>query len=125
MHATLNERRSETRLFRDLMMPVIVSVVTGVGASYITMHIALSVLETQVNYIQREVEAFQTLVEAVNTIQVELSTRSQVDTMTERQINNIFSELNTKQTKDDARRDYELLLKEIQLQNIHTPPRQF
>jgi len=61
---------------KELIVPVVASVVTGVAASVVATQVAISVLETKVGYLEKNIETMAALMDKANANQLELATRA-------------------------------------------------
>lgn len=102
----MTDRRRHQGLMRDFMLPVIVSVVTGVGASFVSAQMAVKVLETKVQYIESDMKAITDITGTLNDVQMELTRRGQWMVTTDRKL-------------DRQDRKLELLLEELQQERIY------
>lgn len=62
---------------KEFVLPVVVSVVTGVGASFVSSQMAVKVLETKVDYIEADIKTISTLTNTINQVQLEMTRRGQ------------------------------------------------
>jgi len=72
------DRRKGASLFivQNVFLPVLISVVTGVGAAYVAVQVTLGVLETKFIYVEREVTTNRRILEGLKIQEVQLAERA-------------------------------------------------
>ncbi|MBU3022884.1 hypothetical protein [Aestuariibacter sp. A3R04] len=70
----MTDRRRQN-LFKDIIVPVSVSVVTGVAAAFVSSQMAIKVLETKVQYIESDIKTVRQLAASVSAANMELNRR--------------------------------------------------
>lgn len=79
------ERRKES-VIKTTLLPVVVAVVTGSGSGYVGVTATLSVVETRINYVEKDVIKLSSMLEKINENQTELAVRGQWIISTDRRI---------------------------------------
>ena len=64
-------------LVANLVIPVVVSTITGIASSYIGVNVTLAIMETRINYIERDLNNVLKAEDDIQEIQLTLSTQSQ------------------------------------------------
>ncbi len=69
----MTERRRRDNMFKSIVLPITVAVVTGVGASYIATQIHVAVLKKQVEYIENDIISIRDILQRVTENQTEIA----------------------------------------------------
>lgn len=72
----MTDRRRSENMLKAVILPIVVAVVTGIGASYIATQVTVAVIEKQVEYIESDLISIKELLEKVTENQTELARRS-------------------------------------------------
>lgn len=108
-------------MFREIAVPVIVSIVVGVGSSYMATNVAIAVLNEQVGSLKTEMTNMQDIVKAVAANQIELAARGEWISSTDNKLLSITQRLDKiehdEYTAVDAQRDMSLIMREIDLRH--------
>jgi demethoxyubiquinone hydroxylase (CLK1/Coq7/Cat5 family) len=86
------ERRTRMSL-KSVIVPVIAATITGMSSGLIGVKVALSVVETKINYIENDVNVLVKVLEKANANEKELAVRGQWIISTDRRLTYIESKL--------------------------------
>ena len=108
-------------MWREIAVPVIVSIVVGVGSSYMATNVAIAVLNEQVGSLKTEMTNMQDIVKAVAANQIELAARGEWISSTDNKLLSITQRLDKiesgEYTQIDAQRDFSIIMREIDLRH--------
>lgn len=68
----MTERRHSENIMKAVVMPVVVAVVTGIGASYLATKVTVAVLQKQVEYLEGDLLSIRNMIDIVSQNQREL-----------------------------------------------------
>lgn len=66
------EERRRANIIREVLLPVVVAVVTGIGASYVTTQVTIAIIETRLNYLEESLLAVRDLSEVIKSVQMDV-----------------------------------------------------
>ncbi len=73
-------------MIKAIILPVIISVITGIGSSYVAVNVTLAVIETRLNYVENDLVSLRDVLSAVSKMQNELARRGEWMVNTDRRI---------------------------------------
>lgn len=65
--------RRQSVAFKDLVTPIIIAIVVGIGSSFVTTSIAVNSLELKVQYLEKNVDTLLQLVKDINRSEMQIS----------------------------------------------------
>ena len=90
----MTERRKES-MIKAIILPVIVAIITGISASYLTVYVTLAVLETRVSYVESNLISIEAILKVVNKNQTELAKRGEWMTYQDRRMDSVEGSIAT------------------------------
>lgn len=78
-------------MIKSLIGPVAISVMTGIGASYIATHMSVAVLQTQVQYLEEDMAVLEEILARVTDNQHDLMLLAERASYDSRRINKLES----------------------------------
>lgn len=107
MHATI----------KDMTVPIVVAVVVGMGSSFFTAKTTIAVMETRLNSMEEDLTGVEVALDEIVRQQAKLVSNELVMRQITDRLSKIENEMVTKSASD---RDYQTLLREIQIRHGFT-----
>lgn len=121
------EERRRANIIREVLLPVVVAVVTGIGSSYVTTQVTIAVIETRLKYLENNFLAVNALAETIKSMQIEFARNSERMTSMSIRIENtetlskaLAESVKDRYTAKDAEKDYNALAFKIR-NHTHVP----
>ncbi len=115
------EERRKANLIREVLLPTIVAVVTGIGSSFVTTQVTIAVIETRLHYLESDFTALQNVINKVGVNTIEIAKLNGVITALGSKTDSINTSLEVlhetakdRYTAREAAKDYQTLVFKIQ-----------
>jgi hypothetical protein len=116
-----SSQRSGSTIIREVLIPIIVAIVVGIGSSYMTSRVAIAVLQKEIEFVRDDVSMMQQLLKIVSQNQVELAARGEWMKNADRERQKLSDSIDiivaTRYTKSDAERDKLQIIREINIRH--------
>jgi hypothetical protein len=116
----LAERR-RSGLLREVLIPIVVAIVVGIGSSYMTSRVAIAVLQKEIEFVRDDLSIMQQLVSIVSSNQVQLAARGEWMKNADKERSNlrvtVDAIVQSSYTKSDAKKDNDQIIREIKLRH--------
>lgn len=115
--------QATTNSIREFLIPIIVAVLVGIGASYISVNSAVAVLEAQVTSVQTEIADLKGATDRLKVTTARLAAREAWMVEMDREFSELRDRISkierTQYTEQDAIRDQGLIMREIELRHSY------